>query len=78
MTRVASLAAVAAALMLSTGCMKVIEGDKTFSVQASKFIIGKDLQDAEAKVPAGATITTVMVSRTLFGLVQSSVISGTK
>ncbi|MBM76550.1 MAG: hypothetical protein CMK59_14175 [Proteobacteria bacterium] len=65
-------------MSLSTGCMKVYEGDKVFSVQANKMLIGKSLQDAEAAIPSGGTVTTVSHTNALFGLVQMTIINGTK
>ncbi len=77
--KVGFLAAVSSAFMFFTGCVSVVEGDKVFTVTGQKFIIGASIEDVEAKVPAGATITTVMVSKgPIFGLMQTASISGTK
>jgi hypothetical protein len=64
--------------MTTTGCMKVTEGEQVFTITANRYFIGKTIEDAEAAVPAGATITNVMISKTFFDLVQLSSISGYK
>ena len=65
---------------LSTACVAVHEGDKTFTVTAQKMIIGPGITDAEAKIPEGATITDVYVWNGILnlGLLQQAAISGTK
>jgi len=67
------------AFLLFSGCISVVEGEKVFTVTGQKFIIGASIEDVEAQVPAGATITTVMVAKgPIFGLMQTASISGTK
>lgn len=73
------VALVAGALMSTTsGCMKVIEGDKLYTISAKKVFIGADLQDAEAKIPEGAEVLDFTHTSSLFGLVQYTAIKGTK
>jgi hypothetical protein len=73
------LTAASSAFLLFSGCISVVEGDKVFTVTGQKFIIGASIQDVEAKVPEGATITTVMVAKgPILGLMQTASISGTK
>ena len=74
------VALVAGALMSTTsGCMTVTEGQQTFAISAKKIVIGKSFADAEAKIPEGAEVLTVMhVRGPLFGLIQQTYISGTK
>ena len=64
----------------TSGCAPVVvEGDKTFVVTASKFIIGPNLEAAEAAVPDGAEIVYVAHTRgPILGLIQQTYISGTK
>ena len=62
-----------------TSCMSVHNGDEVFAITAQKFIIGKDIADAEARIPEGATILHVQVTKgPIFGLIQTSYIAGTK
>lgn len=71
-------AAIAAAFSL-TGCMTVHNGDQVFAITAQKFIIGKSIADAEAKIPPGATVLHVQVAKgPILGLIQTSYIAGTK
>jgi len=73
------LTAASSAFLLFSGCVSVVEGDKVFTVTGQKFIIGASIEDVEAQVPAGATITTVMVTKgPILGLMQTASISGTK
>ncbi len=74
------VALVAGALMSTTsGCMTVTEGQQTFAISAQKYVIGKSFADAEAKIPEGAEVLTVVhVRGPLFGLIQQTYISGTK
>ncbi len=74
------IALVAGTLMSATsGCMTVHDGEKTFAISAQKFIIGKSINDAEAKIPEGAEVLTVVhVRGPIFGLIQQTYISGTK
>lgn len=70
--------AILGALTLS-GCMTVHNGDKVFAISAQKFIIGASIDDAEAEIPAGATVLHVMHIRgPIFGLYQRTYIAGTK
>ena len=65
--------------MLNTGCMTVTEGNQTFAIRANKMIIGKSFEEAEAKIPDGATVLQVVhVRGPLLGLVQQTYIAGTK
>ena len=74
------VALVAGALMSTTsGCMTVTEGQQTFAIRANKVVIGASFQDAEAKIPEGAEVLTVVhVRGPLLGLIQQTYISGTK
>ena len=74
------VALIAGALMSTTsGCMTVTEGQQTFAITAQKYVIGKSFADAEAKIPEGAEVLTVVhVRGPLFGLIQQTYISGTK
>ena len=66
--------------ILSTGCVSVVEGQKVFTVSASKMLIGPSIADVEAAVPDGATITDVYVWDGILGLglLSQASISGTK
>ena len=77
--KIGLIGAAASLFAFTTGCVTVVEGDKVFTVTGSKLIIGASIEDVEAAVPAGGTITTVMVtSGPIFGLMQTASISGTK
>ena len=64
--------------LTTTGCMKITEGEQVFTITANRYFIGKTIEDAEAAVPAGATITNVSITKTFFDLVQFSSVSGYK
>lgn len=74
------IALVAGTVMGTTsGCMTVHDGGKTFAISAQKIVIGKSINDAEAKIPEGAEVLTVIHYRgPIFGLIQKTYISGTK
>ena len=76
------IALVAGALMSTTsGCgAKLIEGDKLFTIQAYKgLIFGATLEEAEAKIPAGAEVIDFTHYRGgIFGIIQYTYIKGTK
>jgi hypothetical protein len=66
-------------LATTTGCVKVVEGNDTFTVSGQRLIIiGPSIEQVEAAVPAGATITNVGLADSFFGLIQIATISGTK
>ena len=66
-------------VVLSTGCLKVYEADTVFVIEAKKTIIGASFEDADAKIPDGATVLSVTHIRgPLLGLVQYTSITGTK
>ena len=73
-----------AALLLSifamaTGCLSVMQGKSTFTVQCNSVLgMGCALADAEAAVPTGGKVTNVNHSESVFGLMKSSTIGGTK
>lgn len=74
------LLAVLAAGFMMTGCMTVSENDKVFAISARKILIGKSMNDATAKIPAGATVLHVMHQEGPLGLglISMTYIAGTK